>query len=323
MAEELYINQGEFSAEHEVVLQILQKEDIPAVQARLSTIPGKPVIYTLSHRGFKGFRGRSTETALKEINATQVGTMGDAWIDYMGRPKLKAKINVTDPDSETNIQTGEVLISDGYWHDPDTPYISSFDFDHLLIYPLASGIKQGEPAALILNQQPEVNSLAEKTEEPTSLECLNSILKTNQAELMDREKTILSLNQQIEAKEGIIVQKDKTISEKEILITNQTKEIEGYQKQLADIEAAEELKVNQALFDTYAKGVQDKFESRKSELGDPKTSKRLILEMNQEQAKVKVPEFTKAEGTKFVVNQTTDAEDAEAEAAWASSHVRL
>ena len=109
------------------VLQILQKEDIPAVQARLSTIPGKPVIYTLSHRGFKGFRGRSTETALKEINATQVGTMGDAWIDYMGRPKLKAKINVTDPASETNIQTGEVLISDGYWHDPDTPYISSFD----------------------------------------------------------------------------------------------------------------------------------------------------------------------------------------------------
>jgi len=323
MAEELYINQSEFSAEHEVVLQVLQDEDIPAVQARLSTIPGKPIIYTLSHQGFKGFRGRTPEIALKEINATQVGKMGDAWIDYVGRPKLKAKINVTDPDSESNIQKGDVLISDGYWHDPDTPYISSFDFDHLLIYPRASGIKQGEPAALILNQQPEVNSLAEKTDEPTSLEYANSLLKTNQAELMDREKTILSLNQQIEAKDGIIAQKDQVISERDTLITNQTKEIEGYQKQLFDIEAAEELKVNQALFDTYAKGVQDKFESRKSELGDPKASKRLLLEMNQEQAKVKVPEFTQAEGTKFVVNQTAEAEDAEAEAAWANSHVRL
>ncbi len=304
MADELVINQSEFSAEHEVVLQVLQDEDIPAVEARLSTIPGKPIIYTLSHQGFKGFRGRPPETALEEINAVQVGKMGDAWIDYMGRPKLKAKINVTDPDSESNIQKGDVLISDGYWHDPDTSYISSFDFDHLLIYPRASGIKQGEPAALILNQQPEVIPLAEKTDEPTSLEYANSLLKTNQVELVEKEKTILSLNQQIEAKDEIITQKDKTISEKETLITNQSKEIEGYKKQLDDIEAAEELKVNQALFDTYVKGVQDKFKERTSELSDPKTAKRLLLEMNQEQAKV--PRFPQAEGSQFTTNQTPD-----------------
>jgi hypothetical protein len=300
---QLKTNTAEFISEHEAILQVLEDDDIPGVESGLSTIPGKPIPYALLHPS-GGFLDKNMDEVLDGIAGKIVGTMGDAWIDYTGRPKLKAKFSINDPDIEQKIKDGDVLISDAFWQDDYSPYISSFEFDHMLIYPRASNIPQGEPAAIILNQM--ADNMDKKTDEPTSLEFARALLTQNQGELDTKKAEILTLNQKIAENEGIIAQKDQVISERDTLITNQTKEIEGYQKQLADIEAAEELKVNQALFETYAKGVQDKFESRKSELGDPKTSKRLILEMNQEQAKVKVPEFTKAEGTQFATNQSGD-----------------
>ena len=296
---QLKTNIAEFTSEHEAILQVLEDEDIPAVEAGLSTIPGKPIPFSLSHPK-DGFKNKLPESVFNQ-EIKNAGVMGDAWIDYTGRPKLKANFNVSDPEVETLIKEGKVFISDAFWHDPSTPYISSFEFDHLLIYPRASNIPQGEPAAIILNQG-EVPLMTEKQETvPTSLEYANSLLKTNQAELVEKEKVILTLNQQIE-------EKDKEIAQKNELVTNQTKEIESLKGQLIDIEKAEELKVNQDLFKAYPEGIQKKFEERLGELDDSKKAKRLLLEMNQAWASIPAPEFSKPEGTQFTTNQTNENE---------------
>lgn len=313
---ELQTNTSEFNLfekRHEVVLQTLEDDDIKAIESGLSTIKGKPIPYSLSHP-IGGFKNKTLEEVLaantdKKIDI--VGFVDDAWIDYTGRPTLRAKINVTDPEIEQKILSGDVLISDAYWHDPSTSHISSFEFDHLLIYPRSSKIPQGEPAALILNQG-EVSLMTdsknEKTE-PTSLEYANSLLKQNQAELVEKEKAILELNQKIEAKDKEIAQREDLIKQRDELITNQAAEIEGYKKQLEDIEKAEELKVNQDLFKTFPPGIQKKFESRFEELSDDKKAKRLLLEMNQEWQKVPPFEETKAEGSQIVTNQDNEVDD--------------
>lgn len=283
----LHENTGEFISEHEVVLQVLEDDDIPGIEAELSTIPGEPIPFSVKHPE-GGFKDKNQETVFNQ-DIKSAGIMGDGWIDYTGRPKLKAKINITDPEIENLIKTGKVFVSDAYWHDPTSLHISSFNFDHLLIYPRDSRIPQGEPAALIINQSTEENtedimttvdqSTKEIPKEPTSLEYANSLLKTNQVELVEKEKMILTLNQEI-------ANKDHTIVEQTELIKNQTSAIEDLNKRLDDIEKTEKLKTNQALFASYPEGIQKKFESRISELENKDSANKLVLEMNKEWAKI-------------------------------------
>ena len=300
MGLELIENTGEFISEHEVVLQVLDDLDIPGVEAGLATIPGKHIPFSTTHP-VGGFKDKDPETVFNQ-DIKSAGTMGDAWIDMLGRPKLKANIKITDPDVETLIKQGKVFISDAYWRDPKSIHISSFDFDHLLIYPRESLIPQGEPVALIVNQNPKteiIMSTESSTTEPTSLEYANALLHTNQEALVEKEKLILTLNQEIELKE-------KLITEQSELIQNQTAAITELNEKLQSIENEKELKLNQDIFSKYPAGIQKKFEGRFAELGDPSTARQLILEMNQDWAAIPAVPETKIEGQSFVANQAGD-----------------
>ena len=253
--------------------------------------------------------------------------MGDAWIDYTGQPKLKANINITDPEVEDLIKTGKVLISDAFWRSTDTPHISSFDFDHLLVYPRSSKIKQGKAEALIVNQTPLEDLMTDRPiekqiTEPTSLEYANSLLVKNQEVIVEREKAILTLNQEIKEKDGIITKKDELISQKDELIKNQTAEIAAYKVAEVEAEKAEELALNQSIFASYAEGVRKAFTPRIGELDESKSAKRLLLEMNQAQAKVPPATLTKKSGEQFVTNQE-DEDVAAAQARLSGTRVKV
>jgi len=308
VSEVLIQNTGEFVSEHEVVLQVLDDDDIPGIEAGLSTIPGKPIPFSITHPD-GGFKGKDPESIFSQ-EIKSVGTMGDAWIDSIGRPKLRAKINITDPEIEDLIKQGKVFISDAYWRDPTTPHISSFDFDHLLIYPRDSNIPQGEQAALIINQDSTetIMSTTEiSTTEPTSLEYANALLKTNQDALVEKEKVILTLNQELDNSK-------KIIAEQQELIVNQTSAIEKLNNQLDEIEKAKKLELNQAIFNSYPEGIRKKFESRFDDLNDPDKSLSLTLEMNQEWGRIPPVVETKVQGSTYVANQEGDPR-AEIEAA--------
>ena len=129
-------NSGEFLSEIEVVLRIPKDEELYNMEAGLSTIQGKHILFSISYpKG--GFKGSDINTVFNQ-STKSAGTMGDAWI--IDRSKLRAKINITDSDIEALIKQDKVSISYAHWYDESLPTSSPFYFDHLLIYPRKGGL---------------------------------------------------------------------------------------------------------------------------------------------------------------------------------------
>jgi|ERR1035437_609831 hypothetical protein len=128
-------NTGEFISENEIVLQIPRDEELCNIEAGLSTIQGKYISFSVVHPKC-GFKGKDPKTVFNQ-GTKSVGTMGDTWIAYTGWPKLKAKILIPDPKIKVLIKQDKVLLSYAFWRDSSP---SSFDFDHLLIYPRKGGL---------------------------------------------------------------------------------------------------------------------------------------------------------------------------------------
>src|SRR5208337_3452281 len=126
-------NNADFLSDFEVVLQIPKNAELSYIETGLLTIPEKPILFGATHPE-GGFKDKNLETVFSQ-GIKLAGTMGDVWIDCSGRPKLKAKINITGPDIKALINQGKVLLSYVYWGDQSSSLSSSFDFDHLLIYP--------------------------------------------------------------------------------------------------------------------------------------------------------------------------------------------
>jgi len=126
-------NSADLLSDFEVVLQIPKNEKLSDIKYRLLTISEKPILFGATHpQG--GCKGKNLETVYTQ-DIKLVGIMGDVWVDCSGRSKINAKIYINDPDIEALIKQAKVLISYAYWRDPLSCLSSSFDFDHLLIYP--------------------------------------------------------------------------------------------------------------------------------------------------------------------------------------------
>jgi hypothetical protein len=135
---ELNHNSGEILSENEVSLTIHKCGELDIIEAGLPTIPGKPIPFSTTHPD-GGFKGKDPVTVFNQ-DIKSAGTMGDAWIDYIDQPKIRAKIDITDPEIKVLIKQDKVLISYVYWRDQSSHTIYSFDFDHLLIYRRKGGM---------------------------------------------------------------------------------------------------------------------------------------------------------------------------------------
>ena len=125
----LIFGTDEFISELEVVFQAPKNEGLCVIETGLSTIPSKPIPFFGTHpEGV--FKGKDPTTV---FNQDIVGTMGYAWIDNTGLLQLRAKISITDPDIKILIKQEKVLLPYAFWRDSSPS--SSFDFDHLLIFP--------------------------------------------------------------------------------------------------------------------------------------------------------------------------------------------
>ncbi len=129
----LNYNNGKFFSDSEVILLMPKNEELSCIEAGLLTISGKPIHFGSTHPE-GGFKGKNPETVYNQ-GIKPAGIMGDVWIGYSDRPKLNAKINITDPDIKALINQDKVLLSYVYWGDSSSSTSSFFDFDHLLIYP--------------------------------------------------------------------------------------------------------------------------------------------------------------------------------------------
>jgi hypothetical protein len=129
----LNYNSGEFISDSEVILRIPKNEELYRIEAGLATIPGKYIPFSRTHPK-DGFRDRDPATVFDQ-DTKYVGIMGDAWIDYACWPRLRAKINIIDPEVRFLIEQKKVFLSYVYWKDSSPAASFSFHFDHLLIFP--------------------------------------------------------------------------------------------------------------------------------------------------------------------------------------------
>jgi hypothetical protein len=123
-------NSGEFLSESEVALRAPKDAELCHLEARLSTVSGKPIPFSTTHPK-NGFKDKDPKTIFNQ-DIRFAGTIYHAWLDNTCQAQLRAKIDITDPEIKVLIKQDKVLLSYAFWRDLSP---SSFDFDHLLIYP--------------------------------------------------------------------------------------------------------------------------------------------------------------------------------------------
>lgn len=324
---QLLTNTGTFLSPHEAILQNLDwwqhkgnthhfypKEEF---ESKLSSFDALPIIFSNKGHPVKGVRGKDIEAVLKEIDGRIVGYTRQSIINNMGSPKLVSTLDITDPEIDNLIQTGDIHLSNGFWYDgPDVGKIHSIEGDHVLLFQRSKGGTRGDPGALILNANfdthfEDITMTDPKTdpkpgEESAIMQTYEKLLKTNQDEIVSQKVTIEKQAGELEDLKKLMTNKDERISELE-------KELEGLR--------VNKKKQDQAIMlnACFLPGTVDHFQDRitAGELDDPVKAMSLMAEMGTFNAGAKQPGTIQAQGNNFKANKGSkqqEIDEAEAEA---------
>lgn len=262
--------------------------------------------------------GKNLEDVLKEVNGKYAGYLSNTMVHNMGNPKFKTISNVVDPEVEDKIRKGEIAVSFAFKHDPISAKgsLTGIIPDHVLFYDRKLGIPQGDPVAMVYNQSNSEtihysegyflgDNMAPDPEpaiHPVDMGLYNGLLdfKKNQEALVDKEKTIMKLNQDLKDQDGIItglktdlekaLDENKTTSAKfnqdlADLTTKHNQALEAKDTKIKELETKietdrlESFKSNQDLrWNRLPKAIKEKFDTRKTEFFD-ETS---CIKMNQD-----------------------------------------
>ena len=155
-------------------------------------------------------------------------------------------------------------------------------------------------------------------------------LKNNQAVIVDNEKTILKLNQDLEKKDESILKlnQDLTAEKETVLKLNQA--LEETKKQVSALEnkikeeAERVFKGNQDTFwSDLPEGIKDQFKERKEELYSVGTALKLNQDINKALLKMPKPEFREAAGEQAPPDMKQNQDTKEAEEAWDATEERI
>jgi hypothetical protein len=271
------------------------------------------IIYAPHHP--KEVRDKNLEDVLSEVNGRYAGYLSNTMVHNMGSPKLKTISNVVDPEVEEKIRKGEIAVSFAFHHDPITAKgsLTGIIPDHVLFYDRKLGIPQGDPVAMVYNQSNSetihysasyflgdiMTPDPEPAIKPVDMGLYNGLLdfKKNQEALVEKETTIMKLNQDVKDREGIItglntdlekaLDDTKTTTAKfnqdiADLTAKYNQDIEAKDAKIKELETKiendklENFKTNQdTRWNRLPKGVQEKFVSRKDEFFAETTAMKL------------------------------------------------
>jgi len=334
---------------HEAILERLdwtQNKDgfthyypVSEFEKALPTFENIPVIYAARHPPL-GVRGKNLDEVLREVGGTLAGYTQDVSINRAGSPKLKALLHISNEDVEARIQAGKISISPSFSHTKILKgSLENITGDHVLLYDSDLGIPQGDQTAIICNQSDpdlQINSGLGYFEgvnmtgeiKTIDMDLYNDLLslKNNQAVIVDNEKTILKLNQDLEKKDDAILKlnQDLTAEKETVLKLNQA--LEDTKKQVSALEnkIIEEKKLafkqNQDIrWTKLPAGVQDAFKGRKEEWFDESLSIKLNQDILDHVVEMPKPDLHKAAGVQATKNNqdetSYEAINAEFEAA--------
>lgn len=284
---------------------------------------GLNIIYASRHP--QQVRDKNLEDVLKDVNGKYAGYLSNTMVHNMGNPKFKTISNVVDPEVEAKIRKGEIAVSFAFKHDPVPAKgsLTGIKPDHVLFYDRKLGIPQGDPAAMVYNQNSETIHYSEGYFEgekmtldsepgikPVDMGLYNELLdfKQNQATIVEHEKTIMKLNQDVINRDttisGLKSDLDKALKENETTTAKFNQDITdlktAHETEVADLTAKynqdisekdtrikeletkietdrlENFKANQEVrWGRLPAGVKEKFEGRKTEFFDETTCMKL------------------------------------------------
>lgn len=274
--------------------------------------------------------------ALNEVDGHIVGTPQDVLVTNAN--VFVEHLDVTDPADDELMRNGDVQVSTAFLASVDeNGKYYNIQPNHVLFYPISTGIAPGDPCSLILNQdlsenqdQPngsaqsqgqssDVMTTEEKNGEPElyrelaknqqDIIGLQATLTENQNKLAEQEELITNQKSQISERDRTITAKDELLSKNKELITNQATEINSLKenvatltKQIDDINLAAKNARRERIFNQYLPGTQKEFAARKEEIYDDGKYEDLIFAMNQYQMGIKQPPTTPS-GAEDVKNQ--------------------
>jgi hypothetical protein len=288
----------------------------------LHTFDGIPIFYGSRHPS--AFY-KSVEEILENEEVVLAGYASNPEINRMGRPKLKAVLNITNPEIEEKIRKGEILLSSQFGYkkqvDDNRILLTSPRGLHVLLYNKALGVPQGDPGAAICNQSNFENEeisislgyflgsekTADETIQVVKVSDLAELIKANQAPILDltQHDELIKSNQTLETEKSELIKANQALTE----------EIEALKKQMeeaiekAETEKVEMFKSNQDRFwNELEEAVQEKFSERKeTELYDAVKANQLIQDITKFIMAIPRPAHVKAQGTKEV-KELTEAE---------------
>ncbi|MCU7526810.1 MAG: hypothetical protein HF308_20255, partial [Ignavibacteria bacterium] len=259
------------------------------------------------------------EEALKEVDGRLIGTPQDVLVTNTNSA-LVGKISVTDDDVNELLKKGLCHISTAFVATPDEHgrYFNIVP-NHILVYPIATGIDPGDQSALILNQSDEGQSDTMTEQKNDQLDLMRELVQNQtakdelQAKVTEQSETIFNQKSQIDDLNKTVAQKDTLLSQKEEVITNQANAIESLNgkvseltQKISDIKIAEKNARRERIFNQYSAGTKTKFLPRKEELFDDEKYEELIFEMNQDQSGIVKPPSEPSGTQEVAANQSSD-----------------
>ena len=157
-------------------------------------------------------------------------------------------------------------------------------------------------------------------------------LKKNQETIIEKESTILKLNQDLEKERESILKLNQDLTEEKETVLKLNQALEETKKQVSALEnkikeeAEKTFKSNQDTFwSDLPAGIQDQFKERKEELYSVGTALKLNQDINRALLKMEKPDLHKATGKQEApaVKNNQDIEVKEAEDAWSLTEERI
>lgn len=270
-------------------------------------------------------RGKNLDDVLKEVDGLYAGYLSNTMVHNMGNPKFKTVSNVIDPFVEDKIQKGEIAVSFAFKHDPvhAKGSLTGIIPDHVLFYDRKLGIPQGDPAAMVYNTDTQTVHYSngyflgahmtpdpDPAIKPVDMGLYEKLLefKTNQELIIEKETTIMKLNQDVKDRDGIIAglksDLDNTLKDNETTTSKYNQDLENlkstHETEVADLttkynqdleakdtrikeleeqietDRLESFKANQGMrWGKLPKGVQEQFQARKEEFFAETTAMKL------------------------------------------------
>lgn len=318
---QFFLNQGEFVSPHSVILDRLDFwnyndgrrvfYDKQEFEKAIPSLKERPVIFARKHANPDTVLS-NIEDALKAVDGKLVGSSIDVSICNTGSPKLCAELDITDPDTDQMIADGKVYLSHAFQGklDPQN-HIYDITGNHILIYPVDTGIPPGDQIATFLNQSTEGITMPEEKTDNTIEFFMNQYSEqakksaVYEAEVEAQKITIQNQGSKItelETELADLKQKATLVEDQTITIQNQGTKILELENELTTLKAEKLESEKKAFMNQFSPGVQKQFEGRIGEYNDPNSRAWLINDMWKAQAAVP-PVNTEVSGSITVLNQ--------------------